>query len=75
MSLHEYNASANRGACQQTCRRSYTVTDNETGYQLEIDNEYIMSPKDLATYFFFDEIINAGATVFKLKAEPVRQNM
>ena len=67
MSLHEYNASANRGACQQTCRRSYTVTDNETGYQLEIDNEYIMSPKDLATYFFFDEIINAGATVFKIE--------
>ncbi|HIE15672.1 MAG TPA: U32 family peptidase, partial [Bacteroidales bacterium] len=67
LSLHEFNASANRGACQQTCRRSYNVTDNETGYQLKIDNEYIMSPKDLATFFFFDQIIDSGATVFKIE--------
>ena len=67
MSLHEFNSSANRGACQQTCRRSYIVTDKETGYQLEIDNEYIMSPKDLATFFFFDKIMESGATVFKIE--------
>jgi putative protease len=67
MSLHEFNSSANRGACQQTCRRSYIVTDKETGYQLEIDNEYIMSPKDLATFFFFDKIMDSGATVFKIE--------
>ena len=67
LSLHEFNSSANRGACQQTCRRSYDVTDNETGYQLTVDNEYIMSPKDLATFFFFDQIIDSGATVFKIE--------
>ncbi len=67
MSLHEFNSSANRGACQQTCRRAYIVTDKETGYQLEIDNEYIMSPKDLATFFFFDKIMDSGATVFKIE--------
>ncbi len=67
MSLHEFNSSANRGACQQTCRRAYVVTDKETGYQLEIDNEYIMSPKDLATFYFFDKIMESGATVFKIE--------
>ncbi|MCD6366032.1 MAG: U32 family peptidase [Bacteroidales bacterium] len=67
LSLHEFNSSANRGACQQTCRRGYDVTDNETGYQLTVDNEYIMSPKDLATFFFFDQIIDSGATVFKIE--------
>ncbi len=67
LSLHEFNASANRGACQQTCRRSYNVTDNETGYQLTVDNEYIMSPKDLATFFFFDQIMDSGVTVFKIE--------
>ena len=67
LSLHEFNSSANRGACQQTCRRGYDVTDNETGYQLTVDNQYIMSPKDLATFFFFDKIIDSGATVFKIE--------
>ncbi len=67
LSLHEFNSSANRGACQQTCRRGYDVTDNETGYQLTVDNQYIMSPKDLATFFFFDQIMNSGATVFKIE--------
>jgi len=67
LSLHEFNSSANRGACQQTCRRSYTVTDNETGYQLEIDNEYIMSPKDLSTLYFLDKILKSGVTVLKIE--------
>lgn len=67
LSLHEYNSSANRGACLQTCRRSYTVTDNETGYELEIDNEYIMSPKDLSTIGFLDKIIDAGVQVLKIE--------
>ncbi len=67
MSLHEANSSANRGACLQICRRSYTVTDNETGDQLEIDNEYIMSPKDLCTIGFLNKIIDSGVTVLKLE--------
>ncbi|HSA05295.1 MAG TPA: peptidase U32 family protein, partial [Tenuifilaceae bacterium] len=67
LSLHEANASANRGACIQICRRSYTVTDNETGAQLEIDNEYIMSPKDLCTINFLDKLIDAGVRVLKIE--------
>lgn len=67
MSLHQANSSANRGACLQICRRSYTVTDNETGDQLEIDNEYIMSPKDLRTIGFLNKIIDSGVTVLKLE--------
>jgi putative protease len=67
LSLHEFNSSANRGACQQTCRRAYTVTDKETGYQLEIDNEYIMSPKDLSTLNFLDKVIKSGVTVLKIE--------
>jgi len=67
LSLHEHNKSANRGRCYQTCRRSYIVTDSETGYQLEIDNEYIMSPKDLCTIGFADKIADAGVTVFKIE--------
>ena len=67
LSLHEYNFSANRGACLQTCRRAYTVTDKETGAQLEIDNEYIMSPKDLCTIGFLDKMITAGVRVFKIE--------
>ncbi len=67
LSLHEKNSSANRGACQQTCRHAYTVTNKETGYQLEIDNEYIMSPKDLATIDFIDKVIESGVTVLKLE--------
>jgi putative protease len=67
LSLHEMNSSANRGACQQTCRKSYIVTNKETGYELEIDNEYIMSPKDLMTVNFVDEMIDSGVTVFKIE--------
>ena len=67
MSLHAANRSANRGQCVQVCRRSYTVTDNETGNQLEIDNKYIMSPKDLKTIRFIDKMIDAGVRVFKIE--------
>ena len=67
LSLHEYNASANRGSCFQLCRRGYEVTDLETGNQLVVDNKYIMSPKDLCTIEFMDKIIDAGVTVFKIE--------
>lgn len=67
LSLHEWNKSANRGACLQTCRRSYTVIDNESGYELEIDNEYIMSPKDLCTIHFLDRIIDSGVGILKIE--------
>ncbi len=67
LSLHEYNSSANRGACQQTCRHAYIVTDKETGYELEIDNEYIMSPKDLATIDFIDKVLDSGVSVLKIE--------
>ena len=67
MSLDAANRSANRGECIQVCRRSYTVTDNETGYQLEIDNKYIMSPKDLKTVRFIDKMMQAGVRVFKIE--------
>ncbi|MEE0620992.1 MAG: peptidase U32 family protein [Prevotella sp.] len=67
MSLHNANRSANRGECVQICRRSYTVTDNETGNQLEIDNKYIMSPKDLKTMRFIDRMMESGVRVFKIE--------
>lgn len=67
MSLHAANRSANRGECIQVCRRSYTVTDDETGYQLDIDNKYIMSPKDLKTIRFIDKMMDAGVRVFKIE--------
>ncbi len=67
LSLHEQNSSANRGACRQTCRKAYTVTEKESGYQLEIDNEYIMSPKDLCTVGFLDQVLDAGITVLKIE--------
>ena len=67
LSLHEMNSSANRGACTQICRRSYTVTDRETGDQLDIENKYIMSPKDLKTIHFLNKMIDAGVTVFKIE--------
>ncbi len=67
LSLHTMNASANRGACLQVCRRSYTLTDNETGNQLEVDNEYIMSPKDLWTIHFLNKILDAGVRVLKIE--------
>lgn len=67
LSLQTYGASANRGACYQLCRRGYEVTDLETGTKLNIDNKYIMSPKDLCTIEFMDKIIDAGVKVFKIE--------
>ena len=67
LSLHQENISANRGACLQICRRSYTVQESETGKQLEIDNEYIMSPKDLCTINFLNKVIDAGVRVLKIE--------
>ena len=80
LSLHHYNSSANRGACMQLCRRGYRVTDLETGTELEIDNKYIMSPKDLCTIEFMDKFIEAGVKVFKIEgrarsAEYVRRTV
>ena len=78
LSLHENNKSANRGECYQTCRKSYIAISMESGYELEIDNEYIMSPKDLCTIGFLDKMINAGVRVLKIEgrarsAEYVRE--
>ncbi len=67
LSLHEMNSSANRGACTQICRRGYTVTDRETGDQLDIENKYIMSPKDLRTIHFLNKMVDAGVRVFKIE--------
>ena len=67
LSLDNAGRSANRGECMQLCRRSYTVTDDETGTQLEIDNKYIMSPKDLKTVRFIDRMMRAGVSVFKIE--------
>ncbi len=67
LSLDNAARSANRGECMQLCRRSYTVTDNETGTQLEIDNKYVMSPKDLKTIRFIDKMMKAGVRVFKIE--------
>ena len=78
LSLHENNKSANRGECYQTCRKSYIATNRESGYELEIDNEYMMSPKDLCTIGFLDKLIDAGVRVLKIEgrarsAEYVRE--
>ncbi len=67
MSLHQMNSSANRGACNQICRRAYTVTDKDTGQQLEIEDQYIMSPKDLKTIHFLNKMVDAGVRVFKIE--------
>ena len=67
MSLHTHNSSANRGACKQNCRKKYTVTDQETGIEMELDNEYIMSPKDLCTLEFLDQVVDAGIKVLKIE--------
>lgn len=67
LSLNNYNASANRGACVQVCRRAYTVRDKETGNELEVDNQYIMSPKDLKTIHFLNKMLDAGVTVLKIE--------
>jgi|TARA_Y100000294_G_scaffold177942_1_gene205789 putative protease len=67
MSLATYNASANRGACLQNCRRSYKVIEEGTGNELVIDNKYVMSPKDLCTIGFLDKIVKAGVSVLKIE--------
>ncbi len=67
LSLHHHNHSANRGACLQDCRRGYIVKERETGLELEVDNQYIMSPKDLCTIHFIDKIIGAGIKLLKIE--------
>ena len=67
MSLHDANRSANRGECIQICRRSYILTDAETGNEIEVDNKYLMSPKDLKTVRFIDRLMKAGVRVFKIE--------
>lgn len=67
LSLHEFNASANRGACYQVCRRGYTVRDKDSEIELDIDNQYIMSPKDLKTIHFMNKMMDAGVRVFKIE--------
>lgn len=67
LSLHQMNSSANRGACTQICRRGYTVTDRETGDTLDVENQYIMSPKDLKTIHFINKMADAGVRVFKIE--------
>ena len=67
LSLHSHNSSANRGACKQNCRKKYTVIDQESGFEIELDNEYMMSPKDLCTIGFLDQIVDAGVKVLKIE--------
>ncbi len=67
LSMHLMNSSANRGACTQICRRGYTVTDRETGDSLDVENQYIMSPKDLCTIGFLDRLVDAGVRVMKIE--------
>ena len=67
MSLAQYNMSANRGQCLQSCRRKYKVTEEETGKELIVDNKYIMSPKDLCTISVLDEIVDSGCNVLKIE--------
>jgi putative protease len=67
LSLHETHSSANRGSCMQACRRAYVLTDKETGRELEVDNEYIMSPKDLKTIHFLNKILDSGVTILKIE--------
>jgi putative protease len=67
LSLHEMNASANRGACMQICRRGYTVKDKESRIELDVENQYIMSPKDLKTIHFIHKMMEAGVRVFKIE--------
>lgn len=67
LSLHSDNSSANRGACKQNCRKKYTVIDQENGFEVEIDNEYMMSPKDLCTLDFLDQVMDAGIQILKIE--------
>ncbi len=67
LSLHEMNTSANRGACMQVCRRGYTVKDKESNIELDVDNQYIMSPKDLKTIHFINKMMDSGVRIFKIE--------
>jgi len=67
LSLHHHNHSANRGECLQDCRKTYTVKEKETGFELDLDNEFIMSPKDLCTIHFINKIIDSGVRVLKIE--------
>ncbi len=67
LSLHAHNSSANRGACKQNCRKKYTVIDQDSGFEIEMDNEYMMSPKDLCTLDFLDQVIATGVQVLKIE--------
>jgi len=67
LSLHSHNSSANRGACKQNCRKKYTVIDQESGFEIELDNQYMMSPKDLCTIDFLDQVIDTGVKVLKIE--------
>ncbi len=67
LSLHEQNYSANRGTCLQTCRKAYIVTEKESGYEIEVNNEHIMSPKDLMTINFINKVLDSGVTVLKIE--------
>ncbi len=67
LSLHSHNSSANRGACKQNCRKKYTVIDQESGFEIEVDNEYLMSPKDLCTLDFLDQVIDSGIQILKIE--------
>ncbi|MBD0823411.1 peptidase U32 family protein [Aestuariibaculum marinum] len=67
LSLHSHNSSANRGACKQNCRKKYTVIDQESGFEIELDNEYMMSPKDLCTIDILDQVADAGIKVLKIE--------
>lgn len=67
MSLHQMNSSANRGACTQICRRGYTLTDRETGQAIDVEDKYLMSPKDLKTIHFLNKMVDAGVSVFKIE--------
>jgi len=67
LSLHEHNHSANRGDCFQVCRRAYKVTDKDREVELDIDNEYIMSPKDLKTIHFLNKLLDAGVSILKIE--------
>lgn len=67
LSLHSHNSSANRGACKQNCRKKYTVIDQESGFEIELDNEYMMSPKDLCTIDFLNQVVDAGVKVLKIE--------
>jgi len=80
LSLHQYNQSANRGACLQACRRSYRLTDLQTGDELEVDNERLLSPKDLKTIHFLDRLLASGVSILKIegrarKPEYVRETV